>query len=70
MSENPADAQLLPVAEAARILGVSLAHAYVLMDRGVVPSVRLGHCRRVPRKALERLVERALDGRGEPVTAT
>ena len=48
---------LLTVNEAAEALAISPAHAWRLVYRGALPSVRLGACVRIPRKALERYLE-------------
>ena len=50
------------VAEAAEFLAVSRPHVYVLMDRGDLPFVRFGRCRRIPRRALHDFVSVALRG--------
>jgi excisionase family DNA binding protein len=47
------------VEEAARVLGISRAFAYVLVKNEELPSVRLGRRVVVPRRALERLLEPA-----------
>lgn len=48
---------VLTVPEAAGVLGISRAHAYELVARRELPSVRLGRRILVPRRALERLIE-------------
>ena len=48
---------VLSVDEAARRLGISRTHAYELVGRGELPSIRLGRRVLVPRRSLERLVE-------------
>lgn len=48
---------LLRVEEAADVLGLSRSTVYELMGRGVIPSVRIGGCRRIPAKALRAWVE-------------
>lgn len=45
------------VEEAARVLGISRAFAYVLVKNEELPSVRLGRRVVVPRRALERILE-------------
>jgi len=37
-----------PTAEVARLLGISRSYAHELIDRGVIPSVRVGNKRVVP----------------------
>jgi excisionase family DNA binding protein len=49
---------LLTVDEAAQRLGIGRSHAYVYIQRGIIPSVKLGRSRRVPAKELELFVER------------
>ena len=54
---------LMTVADTCRFLAVSRATAYRMMETGELPYVRLGHCRRIPKRALieytrERLVTR------------
>jgi excisionase family DNA binding protein len=43
------------VTEAASFLGISRSHVYQLMDSGVLPYVKLGRSRRVPRRAVLQL---------------
>ena len=47
----------LSVEEAGALLGISRDLAYDLVNRGDLPSVRLGRRLVVPRRALERLVD-------------
>jgi excisionase family DNA binding protein len=47
----------LTVEEAATMLGISRAFAYEAVNRGEIPSIRIGRRVLVPRSALERLVE-------------
>ena len=44
------------VGEAARVLGISRAHAYELVARGELPHLRLGRRIVIPRHALEVLL--------------
>jgi excisionase family DNA binding protein len=53
---------VLTVAEAATALGISRAHAYELVARGDLPSLRLGRRIVVPRRGLERLLDGDADG--------
>ena len=55
-SSQPVTPLALSVREAARLLGISPAHAYELAARGVLPTLRLGHRIVVPRVALLALV--------------
>jgi excisionase family DNA binding protein len=48
----------MSVTEAARVLGISRAFAYVLVARGELPSLRFGRRVVVPRRALEQLIEK------------
>jgi len=48
------------VREAARLLGLSRTGTYLLIQRGALPSIKLGGRVLVPRKALEAM----LDGSG------
>jgi excisionase family DNA binding protein len=49
---------LLTIEDAASCLAISRAHAYRLVQRGELPTIRLGRSRRVSRAALEAYVER------------
>ncbi|MCA1844004.1 MAG: helix-turn-helix domain-containing protein [Actinobacteria bacterium] len=53
---------VLTVTEAAVALGISRAHAYDLVARGELPSLRLGRRIVVPRRGLERLLDGDADG--------
>ena len=53
---------VLTVTEAAAALGISRTHAYELIARGELPSLRLGRRIVVPRRGLERLVDGDTDG--------
>lgn len=53
----------LRVEEAAALLGMSRAKAYQAVKTGEIPSVRFGGTVRVPRRALEELLERGGPGR-------
>jgi excisionase family DNA binding protein len=48
----------MSVTEAAGVLGISRAFAYVLVARGELPSLRFGRRVVVPRLALEQLIEK------------
>jgi excisionase family DNA binding protein len=58
--EKPEQPQSLTVSviEAARLLGVGKAAAYGAIHRGEIPAIRIGRLLRVPRKALEQMLER------------
>ena len=47
----------ISVEEAGRLLGISRGLAYELVNRGDIPSVRLGRRIVVPRRALDRLLD-------------
>ena len=53
---------VLTVTEAAAALGISRAHAYELVARGELPSLRLGRRIVVPRRGLQRLIDGDTDG--------
>jgi excisionase family DNA binding protein len=53
---NGQDRQTVSVPEAARILGVSRAHAYELVARNELPAVRLGRRILVPLHVIEALL--------------
>lgn len=48
----------LTVSETARLLGISRGLAYEMVRTGEIPSVRFGKRVLVPRRALEKLLER------------
>jgi excisionase family DNA binding protein len=50
------DPILLTPTEAARALGIGRSKLYELMQEGVLESVRIGACRRIPTDALLALV--------------
>lgn len=52
------DPILLTPTEAARALGIGRSKLYELMQEGVLESVHIGACRRIPTDALLALVER------------
>ena len=49
---------LVTVSEAAALLGVGRSFAYELVQRGDLPSVKLGRARRVPVAEVRRYIER------------
>ena len=51
----------LTVPEAGRHFGVGRARAYQMVRRGEIPAIRLGRRWYVPRRALERLADDALE---------
>lgn len=52
---------VLSVTEVAAALGISRTHAYELVARGELPSLRLGRRIVVPRRGLERLLDAGAD---------
>jgi len=51
------------IPEAAALLGVSDRTVYRLVERGDLPTITLGRSiRRIPRRAIDELLERAMDG--------
>ena len=60
---------LLTPTEAARALGIGRSKLYELMQDGVLESVRIGACRRIPTDALLALVG-ALRGGGTGTAAS
>jgi excisionase family DNA binding protein len=55
----------LKVAEAADLLGISRAQAYVLVKRGVLPHILVGSDIRIPLAALEAMAEQAIQKQAE-----
>ncbi len=52
---------LLTVREAANVLGISRTAIYLLLQRGEIPSVKIGRSRRIKRKDIESYVNRLAD---------
>jgi excisionase family DNA binding protein len=61
---------LLTPAEAARALGIGRSKLYELLQTGVLESVRIGACRRIPVDALSDLVNRLRNDNGCRSAAT
>jgi excisionase family DNA binding protein len=55
-SQKPGRRLTVSVEEAAELLGISRGHAYALVNRGEIPSLRLGRRVVVPLVALHRLL--------------
>lgn len=53
---------VLSVADAAEALGVSEDLVYELTQRGELPCLRLGRRKVIPRRVIEAVIERAMDG--------
>jgi excisionase family DNA binding protein len=49
------------VTEAAKFLGLSRSTVYKLVSLGVLPSVKIGACRRIPKRAVRSLAQECLD---------
>jgi len=45
---DPATEPTIPVKRAAAVLGISIRHAYTAVDRGEIPSIRVGRSIVVP----------------------
>lgn len=57
---DDAEPKLYRLGDAARLLSISRSQAYVLAKRGEIPVIYVGDAMRVPRVALERLIDRQL----------
>ena len=64
--ERPVQRLTLTVEEAAAALGLSRAFTYEAVNRGEIPSIRIGRRILVPKVALDRLLESAGEGDSEP----
>ena len=60
----------LRISEAARLLAMSRSAAYAAIRSGQLPSVRVAGKWRVPRAALERLLEQAMSASSDESGAT
>jgi excisionase family DNA binding protein len=58
---NPIAQAAYTVDEAASYISVGRVYMYKLINDGVVPSVKIGKCRRIPKIALDRLLGIELD---------
>jgi excisionase family DNA binding protein len=61
------DKLLLRAEEVAELIGVGRTKVYELIGSGLIRSVKIGNCRRVPRVALEEFVVALLDHDGDIV---
>jgi excisionase family DNA binding protein len=59
------DKLLLTPQEAAAVLSIGRTKVYELMESGLLESVTIGRCRRVPAEALAPFVEALRQGRGQ-----
>lgn len=58
--------RFLSVKDVAEILGVPVGRVYVLVQKGILPHVRLGRRQiRIPEEALRKWAEKALQGRSD-----
>ena len=62
MAEIATERLLLTVEEAAQRLGIGKTLAWELVWAGVLPSVRLGRCVRIPLRALEAWITEQMEG--------
>ncbi len=62
MADATSERLLLTVEEAARRLGIGKTLAWELVWAGVLPSVRLGRCVRIPLAALEAWITEQMEG--------
>lgn len=63
---SPADSLVLTVPEVARVLAISESLTWSLISKGQLPCVRCGRSVRVPRAAIECLVDEATGKTGLP----
>jgi excisionase family DNA binding protein len=59
---HPEPPKLIPVEEAARLLGIGRTAAYMLVLKGELASVKIGRTRRVVVASLEAYIQRLLEG--------
>ncbi len=59
------DQLLLTPVEAARTLGIGRSKLYELLQTGVLESVHIGACRRIPTEAVAALVDRLRQAEAE-----
>jgi excisionase family DNA binding protein len=57
MKQMSIERLLLRIDEVAALIGVSRTTAYVLVNKGEIPSVRIGGLLRIPNDALRKLIE-------------
>jgi excisionase family DNA binding protein len=56
------DSLIVSVSEAAELLGVSTDLVYELTARGDIPFLKVGRRKLIPRRAVEMMVDAAVDG--------
>lgn len=59
MTSQDSERLTVTVEEAAELLGIGRNSAYAAVDRGELPSVRIGRRLLIPRAALERMLREA-----------
>jgi excisionase family DNA binding protein len=64
-ADQLAEQGLLTVAETSRFLRVSRSTTYNLMNHGLLPWVKIGQCRRIPRAAVVEFVSSLLERRAD-----
>ncbi len=57
MSTEHFEDEVLTVEAAGRVLGISRSSAYEAVRTGELPAIRIGRIIRIPRRALERMLE-------------
>jgi excisionase family DNA binding protein len=57
MKQISSERLLLRIDEVAQLISVSRTTAYALVNKGEIPSVRIGGLLRIPNDALRRLIE-------------
>ncbi len=62
------DERLLRVPEVADLLATSEGFVWGLIRQGVLPSVKIARCRRIPASALERAIREGLPAHRDDVT--
>lgn len=60
MNNPDQDPQLLTIAEVCDLLRIGQTRVYELLDEGVLPSVKIGALRRIPRPAVVELARQGL----------
>jgi excisionase family DNA binding protein len=53
----------LSVSQVCAALNLSRPTLYAMLERGDLPSIRLGHLHRIPRRAVEQLLTKAARGK-------
>ncbi|HEY8597480.1 MAG TPA: helix-turn-helix domain-containing protein [Thermomicrobiales bacterium] len=61
MTVQPQEKLLLTVEETAALLNIGRTKAWELIRNGILPSLRLGRCVRIPLQALEQWIAREME---------